>query len=295
MPSALRSPRSESAPQIRIYAPGSPLKNPLAFLAEVWAGLLASRELAWRLTMRDFSAQYRQSYAGYVWAFLPPLAGAFTFILLRAGGAVSIDAPQGISYAAFALTGTIMWQTFLGSMNAPIATLTSSKSMLIKINFPREALIISPIQMSFISLGIRLCILIPVLIFFQFPLNTSILLAPIGLISLVLLGNAIGVLLAPVAALFKDVGRGLGLISNFWMFLTPVVFPKVREGFLGTLMQINPVTHVLGTTRDWLTGTVNSAFLPGYFIVMGCVAVALFVGAVLFRVLLGRVVERLGM
>jgi len=284
-----------SKTNVRVYAPESPLKNPLVFLGEVWAGLLASRELAWRLTMRDFSAQFRQSYAGYVWAFLPPLAAAFTFILLKAGGAVSIPETEGIPYAAFALTGTVMWQVFVDSMQNPIKMMSTSRQMLIKINFPREALILAPIQFSLINLGIRLCILVPVMFYFQFPLSTSLLLAPIGLLSLVLLGNAIGVLLAPIGALFQDVARGLLLITNFWMFLTPVVFPKVREGFMGTLMQINPVTHVLGTTRDWLTGTVDSVFLPGYFVVMACVAVALFVGAIMFRVLLGRVVERLGM
>ncbi len=30
--------------------------------------LLASRELAWRLMVRDISAQYRQSLFGVVWA-----------------------------------------------------------------------------------------------------------------------------------------------------------------------------------------------------------------------------------
>jgi lipopolysaccharide transport system permease protein len=33
--------------------------------------LLASRELAWRLIVRNFSAQHRQSALGHVWAGFP--------------------------------------------------------------------------------------------------------------------------------------------------------------------------------------------------------------------------------
>ena len=35
--------------------------------------LVNSRELAWRLFVRDTSAQYRQSVLGYLWVFIPPL------------------------------------------------------------------------------------------------------------------------------------------------------------------------------------------------------------------------------
>ena len=50
--------------------------------------LAASRELAWRLFMRDLSARYRQSLLGYVWAFLPPLAATIPFVFLQITGLV---------------------------------------------------------------------------------------------------------------------------------------------------------------------------------------------------------------
>ena len=56
--------------------------------------LLASRELAWRLIVRNFSAQYRQSALGYVWAGFPkwvegkdwPVGSARQCPQLAAGG-----------------------------------------------------------------------------------------------------------------------------------------------------------------------------------------------------------------
>ena len=57
---------------VRIYTPAPVLKHPVdmgrEMLSDVWSG----RELAWRLFVRDVSAQYRQTFFGYIWAFLPP-------------------------------------------------------------------------------------------------------------------------------------------------------------------------------------------------------------------------------
>lgn len=44
---------------------------------EMERDLLASRELAWRLMVRDISAQYRQSFLGIFWAFFGRLCRPF--------------------------------------------------------------------------------------------------------------------------------------------------------------------------------------------------------------------------
>ena len=72
-----------SGHSITVYTPESPLKNPGRLLRAMFRDVLAARELAWRLFVRDLSAQYRQTYLGYVWAFLPPLVASATFIFLQ--------------------------------------------------------------------------------------------------------------------------------------------------------------------------------------------------------------------
>jgi lipopolysaccharide transport system permease protein len=52
--------------------------------------LLGSRGLAWRLLVRDISAQYRQSLFGVLWAFLPPIITAAGLLLAKSAGAVNI-------------------------------------------------------------------------------------------------------------------------------------------------------------------------------------------------------------
>lgn len=68
------------------YSSVSQSHSPAGLLAAMVRDLLASRELAWRLTVRDISARYRQSILGYVWAILPPIVSTFTFVLLNRSG-----------------------------------------------------------------------------------------------------------------------------------------------------------------------------------------------------------------
>lgn len=278
---------------IKVYEPGSPFRNPSQFHTEILEGFHAARELAWQLTKRDFKVQFRQSMAGYIWAFVPPVLGAFTFIVLRNSGAVQFS-NSGVPYAAYALVGMMLWQVFVDSMMNPLKTMQSCRQMLTKINFPREALILSPIQLSAIGLGIRITILIPVMVWFQIPLTWGVLWAVGGMLSLILLGTCFGLLMAPVGALYRDVQMGIIALTTFWMFMTPVVFNNVQEGVAGMIMGWNPVTHVLSATRDWLFGILDSPFASGFLVVTGFSISTLVFAAIIFRVLLGRVVERMG-
>ena len=93
---------------LTVYTPESPLRQPAKFVRDMIADLLASRELAWRLFLRDLSAQYRNSVLGYVWVFLPPLVASLPFVYLNSTGVVRMGETP-IPYAAYAMVGTIIW------------------------------------------------------------------------------------------------------------------------------------------------------------------------------------------
>ena len=78
---------------VNVYTPESPLRHPGRLLRALLRDLLAARELAWRLFVRDLSANYRQTYLGYIWAFLPPLLASATFIFLQSQGITGSMAP----------------------------------------------------------------------------------------------------------------------------------------------------------------------------------------------------------
>lgn len=284
--------------QTRIYSPDPALKHPLEFFRTLFTEARGCSGLAYQLALRDFKALYRQSALGYFWAFLPPLVTTGLFLFLRSGNAFS-TAQDTIPYLPFVLIGTLMWQTFADAVQGPLKVVTSSKAMIIKINFPQEALLLAGVGLTVINFTIRLTILLPALayFFFAYPemsLNVNFLFFPFAVLSLMLVGYAIGVMLAPLGMLFKDVNLALMLFLTFWMFVTPVVFPLATEGKLALLQLLNPVTPILVTARELALGLPPTMLGHAGLILLAFVAV-LFLGWTLFRVALPHVIARLGM
>ena len=121
-----------------------------------------------------------------------------------------------------------LWQIFTESLNGPIQAVGSAKGMMARINFPREAVILNKLGQVFFNFGIKLILIIGLFIWFRMPITWSVILAPVALIHLVIFGTFIGLLLAPISALYQDISKGITMVIGLWLFLTPVVFPTPR-------------------------------------------------------------------
>nr|WP_253274188.1 ABC transporter permease [Myxosarcina sp. GI1] len=240
-----------------IYTPESLTRHPKQMFYKMWRDLLASRELAWRLLVRDIKAKYRQSILGILWAIIPAVVTAASFTFARESGVVNIGATD-LPYPAYVMFSMTLWQTFTEALNGPLQAVTSGKSMLARINFPREALILTKLGEVFFNFGIKLILIILLFIWFKMPIGWSVIIAPVALIHLILLGTFIGLLIAPLGVLYQDFSKGITLATGFWLFLTPVVYPMPKQGLFGTIVNLNPVTPLLVTTRELATTGIVS-------------------------------------
>ena len=278
--------------QVRIYSPEPVLGHPMAMAASITRDILAGRELAWRLFIRDVSALYRQTFLGYIWAFLPPLVGSLTFIFLNSQGIVNIDT-GGIPYPAFAMMGTLLWQVFVDSITSPINALNGARPMLAKINFPREAILMGGLYMVLFNFLIRLVLLVGVMIYWKVTPSMSLLFFPVAVMGILLGGFCIGLALTPLAGFYGDIGRAVPMVAGFWMLLTPVVYPARTEGLAGILATWNPVSPLITSAREALTGLPLS-HLPAFFTVIACAFVLTFLGLIGFRIAMPHLIARMG-
>jgi lipopolysaccharide transport system permease protein len=257
----------------------------------MWRDLLGSRELAWRLFLRDFYARYRRSVLGIVWAFLPPIATGLVFILLQSRGVVRFG-ETGIPYPVYVLVGTVLWQLFTESLNAPLAMVRASISMLSKVNFPREALLVSSLYQILLNLLIKAVILAGTFIYFKIPPTWGLAASGVAVLVLILLGMSIGLLLTPLGLLYSDITSSLVIVTQVWFFLTPVVYPAPKSFPFNLVANLNPVTPVLSTARDLMTiGTIAE---PTAFAVVSVLAVlGLFAGWIFYRLAIPILLERM--
>lgn len=279
--------------QTTIYTPESPIRHPWRLLTAMGRDLVASRELAWRLFVRDFSSQYRQSALGYFWAVAPPIVTTLPWLFLSSQKILNAGETP-IPYPAFVLAGTTLWSAFTDSMMTPLGALNAGRAMMTKINFPREALILGSLGQLTLNLFIRIAVMLVVFLVLGVPfLGWQLLLAPMGVAAVIIAGLALGMLMAPLGMLYTDVTRGTGFLMSFWMILTPVVYMPPEEGFAGQLALWNPASPLITTVRDWFTGQVPQQ-LGGFLLVSFCSAVLAFAGWILLRLTLPMIVERMG-
>jgi len=79
---------------------------------------------------------------------------------------------------------------------------------------------------------------------------------------------------------------------QFLMYLTPVVFAMPKEGLAATLFSINPLTPIILTARDWLTG-LPAEHLIG-FVVVNILALGLLAAVwIVFRLAMPILIERM--
>ncbi|MBI2970714.1 MAG: ABC transporter permease [Gammaproteobacteria bacterium] len=277
---------------VRVYTARSRLRDPAGLLREMRADLFASGDLATRLFLRNLMARYRQTLLGGIWLFLPPVAATVVFVFLRRVG-VFATADTGVPYLAYVFTGLVLWQTFVDALYAPLRMVSQSRTVLVKVNFPREALILAGAAEVAFNLLVRSLPVAAILVWFGLTPSVDLLWVPAGAAVLISTGLAIGLLLVPVASLYQDAEQALSVILPMWMLFTPVIYPPPVSFPASLTVQINPVAAVLDTTRAWVLAQPPQ-YLPGFLWTAVAAVLLLACGWLLFRLALPIIIERMG-
>jgi lipopolysaccharide transport system permease protein len=244
-----------------VYTSNSQLSTPRIFLQELIEDLKSTREIGWRFFLRNLRSQYRQSWFGYLWLLIPPLGTTVIWVYLSKAKILNVNT-MDVPYPIFVLTGMFLWQTFVESLVCPLQQLQASRLILTKIKAPHEAFILAGLGGIIFNLIARMFILVVAFIWYGVSFQTTWLLFPLGVISLLMLGLAIGWLITPLGMLYTDVSSGINIIVTFWFFITPIVYSNNDLA----IVKFNPLTPLLITTRNWLTNGI-AAPESGFFLV----------------------------
>jgi lipopolysaccharide transport system permease protein len=294
-------PASAAAHQpVTVHTPDSSLRQPLRLVQELAADLWSGRELAGRMFLRNLRGLYRQTFLGLFWAFLPPVVNTLVWVILRSTGAVDLAKnlpasanPETFSYALYVVTGMVIWQSFVESLQAPIQAVQSNRSLLGKIRFPRESILLVQFYEVLFNLGIRTIVLVALLIVFgAFSPGPVWAWVPLLVLLLILLGFGIGLILMPAAMLYNDVSRMITVILPVWMIVTPIIYLPPDNWASSPLNWLNPASPLLSVSRDLLVFGASESWPSIWF--WALLAVPLLLGGlVLFRVSIPVLVERI--
>lgn len=273
-----------------VYTANGHLGLGLGLWRQMFRELIDSRELTWRLFLRDFSARYRQSVLGYIWAVVPVLITVATFTLLKRSNVLPI-ANTDLPYPLFVLLGMTVWQLFATGLQGATQSLVNAGSLITKINFPRETLVIAAVGQSLFEFLVRAVLVAGAFVVYRYAPHWTVVLIPLAVTPLVLFTLGLGLLLSLVNGVMRDVGQSLTFVLTFWMFLTPVVYPLPEGGKAAAFQWLNPVSPFVIAAQDLTSKGYLSR--PDLYLAATAISVVLFLLAWrVFHLTEPRIAER---
>lgn len=230
-----------------------PAFSPFAIVGHL-AALWRYRDLLLTLTAHRLAVRYKQSALGPSWAVLQPLALMLIYTVLFSR--IAHVQSDGAPYAVFAYTALLPWTTFSTALGNATNGLVGHSGLITKVYFPREILPLSYIIAALADFVIAGVVLAGLLIYYRIPLgaNALYLIPIVGVMMIFALAGSL--LLATLQVRFRDIGVGLPLLLQIWMFATPVVYPlsavmgtKKLSATVKFLYTLNPMVGVVENFR----------------------------------------------
>jgi len=252
-----------------------------------WISLLNFRELRhykdllYILIWREIKVRYKQTTIGIGWAVLQPFLAMVIFSIFF--GRLAKIPSEGIPYPIFSYCALLPWQFFSKALTEASTCLVTERVMVTKIYFPRLLLPTSIVLAGLLDFGIAFLLLLGMIAFYGITLSWTALVAPLFLILAIFAALGISYWLSALDAIYRDVRYTLPLLTQLWLFASPIVYPSsmVPEAWR-TIYGINPMVSVIEGFRWSLLGQKPPD--PAMFTV-SCVTVGLIfvIGLIYFR------------
>lgn len=237
------------------------------------AGERAREFWRWRRTMPYFARRliekrYIRTWLGWLWIPLRPIMdiGARVFVF----GTVLGVATGGVPYLLLLVVGMSAWRLFASSAYWGTRSLELHRGFLKRIYVPRLTILAAAPAPA--SVEYLVYVIIAAVAFAAYwvidgtlylELGAGLLLVPLGLGLLLMLALAIGLWTSVYGAQARDVRWGLNYALNFWLFLTPVMYPLSTVPEEARLvLELNPMTAPIMLVQDGLLGTGGPPLLP---------------------------------
>jgi lipopolysaccharide transport system permease protein len=244
------------------------------------------RELLYFLALRDIKVRYKQTLLGAAWAVLQPamMMLVFTVFLGRMAHVPAADLP----YPLFVYAGLLPWTFFAAAVANAASSVVGSERLITKIYFPRLTIPFAAVGASLVDFCVAFGFLVGLMAWYGIRPGLWVALIPGVLFLLSLAALGVGALLAALNVAYRDFRYVIPFLLQIWMFATPSVYMAMasdeasqplrinsaapeedsrlaasadrdnREagvpGWLKSLLNLNPLTGLIGTFRAAVLG-----------------------------------------
>jgi lipopolysaccharide transport system permease protein len=226
-------------------------------MRELWA----YRELIRNLILRDLRSRYKGSALGYLWTQIAPLLMMLVFLFV-----FTLLIPQAIPlFPVFLIVALLPWNYCAEAVSGGTRSVLDNANLIEKVFFPREVLPLTSVfsalvnyllslPMMFLVMGVTQMLLIGTL-------NFSWTFAYLPVLIVIQTFFLVGVVLfsSTLAVFFRDTVHLIGIVLQFWFFLTPVFYSLdiVGASLARVIRWLNPMASMVDFYRDILYGSAG--------------------------------------
>ncbi|MDD2707638.1 MAG: ABC transporter permease [Verrucomicrobiae bacterium] len=222
-------------------------------LRHVLIDLWRYRELFLAFVVRDLKVRYKQTLLGVAWVIIVPLlmSGVITVIMSKVGQNHQVK--QDLPGMLFYLAAFVPWQCFASGLSQAASCLESSSGLISKIYFPRIIVPLSVLCATVIDFLIGWTFFNVLAAFLGYWTWKFLVFTPVLLSLQLATALGAGVVLAALNAQFRDIRYVVPFLTQFGMFLTPVLYTATMvPKWLIWGVWINPMAGVIEAYRALL-------------------------------------------
>ena len=254
-------------------------------ISEIWQ----RRSQIWVFAVNDVRIRYRNSALGFLWTFLEPLLMLTVLYLVF----TNIFKSNIEHYSLYILLSLIIWYMFTRGTGMGITSLIDKSSIVTKVYFRREIIVVSSNLTAFIMMSFEFIIFGIFIGIFQFTPSLTIIYFPLVMVDLFLLTLGISMFLSILNVKFRDIQLIWQVIIQAGFFLSPIIyrldmFPEnIRK-----ILELNPMATLLTISQDLvlydLLPSIESVlYLTGFTIGI------LVLGLIVFKKMGNKIIEEL--
>lgn len=212
--------------------------------------IVAYRRIVRLLVGRDLRVRYAGSALGYLWSVLDPLLMSlvywFVFTRIFHRGNIGYQ-----PYIVFLLSGQLAWFWINNSINGCARALHNEAQMVRSSNVPREIWVLRVIA----ARGTEYLLSLPVLaafalVYLKAP-SWQIVFLPVAMLMSIVLLTGIGLILAPLVVLVRDVERVIPVVMRVLFYVSPILYStKKIPPSLHLVASLNPLAGILVLFRS---------------------------------------------
>ena len=250
------------------------------------------KDLIFLFVKRDFTAKYKQTILGPLWAVIQPLLTTVVFTIIFGSLAGLPTADVAGTYVIpgflFYMSGNICWSYFSGNLHAVSNTFLSNRATMGKVYYPRLVSPIATTLSNMISFAIQFALFLVIWLVYLVKGGTSIsltpmlLFIPLVLLQLMLLSAGCGIIISSVTTKYRDLAMLVTFGLQLWQYGSPIAYGLrlIPEKYMH-LYLLNPVTSIITTFRYAMFGF--GYFNLMYYLIGWAVSIVVFaLGLILF-------------